>query len=435
MPRSTQRNVTIFLLLTLVIPTFTVQAYCDTENEKPRLFEIVVSPRLSPAQADVAWKATLGILEHRLCKAGDTLLLTDSDTLQRVVSLRLGDRIMSCDQKYLKWKITMHKNDIARLNAFFTGIKERGNTETADLDIPSVLNVIGQRQAQFRDYNRDVVLFGSAIHVDRRGKGYSTEKTFPSDGHLFDPTSVFTVRGREGRLQGTSVHLVHTNDFLNDLHRDRLGRFWTLYVEQQGGKLVTYTVDGNVQERLTVPPLPPLTAQLNEADARPAMYLAERLTIDMWGDIPQKAPPSTDHVNTLMIGIKWSDCSSCDFDVYAGMKDGDVRLSYKRPSAPFGIHVKDFRTGGSNEYERIEFNRKVDIRDVEAAINFYGGRSRTFPAKGEVRVVFGGQVYSAPFAIQSQTGNGGREDEENYWTEIDLASIVGMFDKDAQGTP
>jgi len=69
----------------------------------------------------------------------------------------------------------------------------------------------------------------------------------------------------------------------------------------------------------------------------------------------------------------------------------------------------------------------VDVRNVEALINFYRGDSPGGP-HGEVRIEFDGRVYSAPFSIEATNGNLGRSGrkQQSFWTRIPVQEILRL---------
>jgi hypothetical protein len=389
--------------------------------------EAVVSPRLSGSSASAAQLAILKLFQDGL-KGGDTIVITDGETFQRIVSIELSERIASAEEMYRKWKIQLYRSEIARLNAYFQPRKERSTTDRPALEIPAIMEVIGQRQAQFPHHDRHVLLFGSPVYMDRLNTGFSMIEAFPSDGHLKSGISPFSTLGKGGRLQGTTVHLIHpAGDFYNDIHQQMLKRFWALWFSSQGAALKTFTPDTAVWERVEAPDLPAITATYNAEDAKVQMYSVRRLPVDLWADLPATAPaPTAQTSGALTIGIRWKEASrGTDIDLYAGLRDPE-QLFFAHQQTSFGRHLRDYRSGG-DQYETIEFAGEVDIREVRAAVNFYRG-SIPGGAKGEVRVVYSGQVYASTFAIPSGSGNSGRvgAGQEAHWTELDLPSIVRL---------
>jgi hypothetical protein len=69
----------------------------------------------------------------------------------------------------------------------------------------------------------------------------------------------------------------------------------------------------------------------------------------------------------------------------------------------------------------------VDIRQVEAFVNFYKGSCPRGP-HGEVRIEFDGRIYAAPFTIAAAEGNRGRAGaaQQDFWTRIPVQQILKL---------
>src|SRR5262249_9911229 len=131
--------------------------------------------------------------------------------------------------------------------------------------------------------------------------------------------------------------------------------------------------------------------------------LTDWITRDL---LPEKAPrPPNLMIGQMKIGILWK--PDIDLHLYATPRQGAETLFFKHPRSPAGSYYKDHRTSPGREYEFIEFDSPVDIRQVEAFVNFYKGSCPDGP-RGEVRIEFDGRVYSAPFSIPATKGNRGR---------------------------
>ncbi|HZF08799.1 MAG TPA: hypothetical protein VFE33_08430 [Thermoanaerobaculia bacterium] len=420
--------VAITLMMSLSLALGASAAGTPPLPERPKLVEVVVSPQLAPQDAAAAETAVFFIFRDVL-KGGDTLVVTDAGTLQRITSLTVSPRIVSREGKYRRWKMQLHTRDLVQLATYFRDLKQRNSHSRPALDIPGVMEVLAQREAQYAQHDRQVVFFGSPIFLDRHNTGYSFVDCFPSDGHLRAAISPFSTLGKAGRLQGLTVHLIHpAGDFYNDIHQQKLKRFWTLWFSLQGASLVSFTPDAAVWERVAAAHLPAIQATYDPTDAKVQMYSVKRLPVDLWAELPPSTPPPAAQTKgALMIGIRWTGPNrAADLDLYSGFQGNDEQLFFAHQQSTFGRHLKDYRTGG-DEYETIEYFGEVDIRQVRAAVNFYSGAVPAGP-KGEVRVVFAGQVFAAPFKLTATSGNGGRTGpgQEQYWLTLDLPAIVRL---------
>ena len=135
-----------------------------------------------------------------------------------------------------------------------------------------------------------------------------------------------------------------------------------------------------------------------------------------------QVPPSV-QVGPMKIGIRWKE--KVDLDLYATPRPAAETLYFEHVRSPEGYYYKDHRSSPGREYEFIEFESPVDIREVEAFVNFYKG---DWPggAHGEVRIEFDGRIYGAPFSIPAERGNLGRAGraQGEFWTAIPIQKLL-----------
>jgi len=95
--------------------------------------------------------------------------------------------------------------------------------------------------------------------------------------------------------------------------------------------------------------------------------------------------------------------------------------------SPEGYYNKDQRSSPGREYEFIEFESPVDVRKVQARVNFYAGSCPGGP-NGEVRMEFLNRIYFGTFSIASSEGNQGRsgKSQRDFWTQIPIPQILGI---------
>src|SRR5262249_42696951 len=111
------------------------------------------------------------------------------------------------------------------------------------------------RLPQFLDFladnlratNLTVLLIGSPSYQDAKEPGFSmVEGYFPSDGHLqaSREQSVFGLTANAATIPSLTVNWLYFKDpWLNDLHKEKVTRFWTLYLERRGAQLAAFTSD------------------------------------------------------------------------------------------------------------------------------------------------------------------------------------------------
>ena len=149
--------------------------------------------------------------------------------------------------------------------------------------------------------------------------------------------------------------------------------------------------------------------------------ITDWLTRDTLPATPQGPP--TVMVGPMKIGIRWK--ANIDVDLYATPKPEAETLFFQHPRSREGYYYKDHRSSPGKEYEFIEFESPVDIREVEAFVNFYKGSCPGGP-RGEVRIEFDGRIYGAPFAIPAEEGNMGRtgRSQQEFWTRIPVQELL-----------
>lgn len=144
---------------------------------------------------------------------------------------------------------------------------------------------------------------------------------------------------------------------------------------------------------------------------------------------PKETTPPPATVGKLKIGIRWT--SDVDIDLYVRPRAGAVELYYGRNRSSDGVHNKEFESSPANSkgFETVECYSDVDLKNVEAAVNFYSGTSPG-GVKGIIRVLFNDKLYESPFRIMASSGNRGdaasRRGGSDYWQTIDLLQIVGL---------
>jgi hypothetical protein len=283
------------------------------------------------------------------------------------------------------------------------------------------------------------LLIGSPLYRDEREPSFSmVDGYFPSDGHLRASREESVYGFDEGGVSppGLFVYWAYFGDpWMSDLHREHVMRFWTLYLERRGGRLASFSSD-------LATALGAFSAEAPGQDAaargwtpdprqiRPEMLRATR-TVELadWltGDavLEKSPPPPSRLVGPLKIGIRWKE--NIDLDLYAAPRPGGETLFFQHPRSPEGYYDKDHRSSPGREYEYVEFESPVDVREAQAFVNFYAGACPGGP-RGEVRIEFLNRIYSGAFAIASGGGNQGRSGpaQANFWARIPVQEILRL---------
>ena len=278
-----------------------------------------------------------------------------------------------------------------------------------------------------------VLLIGSPLYQDPKEPGFSmVDGYFPSDGHLHASReqSVFGFVKDAGPALPLNVHWVYFGDpWVSDLHRERVTRFWSLYLERRAAQLATFTGDlptAMQSFREGAKPSPRGWTAAMESKIE-MLRVSRNVEITDWltrDDLPDRAPPAPAiRLGPMKIGIRWA--PNIDLDLYATPAPGGDTLFFQHVRSPMGYYYKDHRSSPGKEYEFIVFEAPVDVRELEVFVNFYKGYCPGGP-RGEVRIEFDGRIYSAPFSIPAERGNLGRSGAaaQEFWTRIPVQEVL-----------
>jgi len=411
---------------------------------KPPRYIIGLSPYLDTAVKDSVYRRVISLLlEH--VPLGSSLVICDAHELRTITQADVPE--VSAFQS-AKTRANQFKDQIQSLKKFLAA--DPPKLESAKLPAGAMAQAI--RFPQFMDFVGEnlaaadrasvVIVLGSPLYVDQKEPGFSMiEGYFPSDGHLLADRdgSVFGLKARSGALKGVTAHFGYFGDpWVTEAHQEKVARFWTLYLAEQGGVLGAFTGD--------------LATVFNAARGDAAAYAtrAERFQLDRsstkiemlrvsrdiasmdWitrDNLPHAAqtPPSKT-TGPMKIGIRWR--GNLDLDLYATPKPGAETLFFEHMRSAEGYYFKDHRSSPEREYEFIEFESPVDVWRVEARVNFYEGESESGPS-GDIRVEFDGRIYEGRFALSAERGNEGRTgpSQRSHWTRINIPEILKLEDK------
>lgn len=400
-------------------------------------FIIGLSPFLQKEVKDDVFRRITGFLLEDL-PLNSSLSLYDAYHLRTIADLHLPD---ARPFKSGKTRANQFKDHIHKLREFLATDHPRPETSLpldSAIRFPQFLDFIAEHHRPGSS-GITVILLGSPLYMDHREPGFSmVNGYFPSDGHLLATReqSIYGLQSRPPLMEGVQLHFGYFGDpWINELHRDKISRFWALYLQEQRAHLGAFTADLSTLFKAAVAP-PKLSAQrtispeLDRAQTKPEMLRISRdIGVGDWitRDLPaghQQRPPSKT-VGPLKIGIRWQ--GNIDLDLYASAQPHAQTLFFENPRSPEGYYFKDHRSSPDREYEFIEFESPVDLFQVQARINFFEGALAASPA-GEVRVEFDGRIYSAPFSIPAARGNKGRSgpSQSAFWTRIDVPAILGL---------
>jgi hypothetical protein len=421
------------LLLLAALICLSLRAAAQLPAETSR-YVIGLTPFLENSVKDDVFRRTVGMILEDLPQKS-SLAIYDAYNLTNITRLEIPDL-----RAFQSGKTRAHqfKDQILHLKQFLAATRER--PVAARLNFDQAI-----RFPQFMDFVSEnlgapdpvtVLVIGSPLYVDHKEPGFSmVDGYFPSDGHLLASReqSLFGVKSRGNALKDVTVHFGYIGDpWVSAIHKEKIARFWTLYLQQQGARLATLCGDlatlfdaakKNSIARPTAMAIDPSQTKVEMLRITRVVGTADWITRDALSG-PRPAPP-TNNIGAMKIGIRWK--GDIDLDLYASANQDAEMLFFEHTRAPEGYYFKDHRSSPEREYEFIEFDSPVDIYRVVADINFYKGDVSNSPG-GEVRIEFEGKIYSAQFSIAATHGNKGRagSSQTRYWAHIDLPAVLGL---------
>jgi hypothetical protein len=435
-PRAVQRLVAVAIVCLCTLCVWSSNSAADQSSsigQSGSDFIIGISPFLEKSVKDEVYRSIVGLVVEDL-PLNSTLAIYDAFELKTITQITLPkDRAFNSPKTRANQfapairdlKLFLAREHLGPTNSLF-------NFE-GTIRLPQFLDFLAEK-APLTNSRPSVLLIGSPLYLDSKEPAFSmVDGYFPSDGHLQAPRekSVFGFAGDIG--PPLIVHWMYFGDpWVSDLHREKVTRFWTLYLERRGAQLTAFTGDlptalqsfrqaaagiGAASKHWTVETSETEIKMLRVSRGVETTDWLTRDTLSM-----ARVPPSV-QVGPMKIGIRWKE--EVDLDLYATPRPGAETLYFEHVRSPEGYYYKDHRSSPGREYEFIEFESPVDVREVEAFVNFYKGHSPG-GARGEVRIEFDGRIYTAPFSIPAEQGNLGRagRTQEEFWTPIPIRKLL-----------
>jgi len=398
-------------------------------------FIIGISPFLDKSVKDEVYRGIVRLVVEDL-PLNSALAIYDAFELKTVTQLSLPDARAF---KSPKTRANQFAPAIRDLKLFlaeerFKPTNSHSSFEAA-IRLPQFLDFLAGTTAT--NSKASILLVGSPLYQDAKEPAFSmVDGYFPSDGHLqaSREQSVYGYSGDSTAAPPVILHWIYFGDpWVNDLHKEKITRFWTLYLERRGAQLAALTGDLPIALQSFRQPGSAGAAQHWTVDAAQRkiemLRVSRGVTVTDWltrDTLPAGAPtPPSTMVGPMKIGIRWKE--KIDLDLYAIPRPGAETLYFEHVRSPEGYYYKDHRSSPGREYEFIEFESPVDVREVEAFINFYKG-SCPGGARGEVRIEFDGRIYGLPFFIRAEQGNLGRSgrSQQEFWTPIPIQKALNL---------
>jgi uncharacterized protein YegL len=225
---------TAFVFCWLVQPVFCAEA--------PRAYFVGVSPYLEKTEREAVFKH-FSLLVLEVLRTGETAEVYDVYSLKPVTSFTIpvGPQF----EKNPNARAIRLKNEFASLRRFFTNETSHAEQPEA-IKFPQFLALVS---SHLRSPGQvcEIILIGSPFYVDSREKMFNmVQARFPSDAVILSDLKVspFGTAEKRHALTNTFVHFSYLRDcFTNDLHRDRVERFISLFIRQQNGVAVSFASD------------------------------------------------------------------------------------------------------------------------------------------------------------------------------------------------
>ncbi|HEY3862170.1 MAG TPA: hypothetical protein VGO59_09805 [Verrucomicrobiae bacterium] len=417
-------------------------ARAETSN-----FVIGLSPFLDSAAKDPVYRGLVRLIVEDF-PLGARVEIYDAYNLKSIARLSIPTAQVF---KSPKTRANQFASSIGEIRQFLArdNPKPAGPKPNFDgaIRLPQFCDFLAQTQPTLDGEEKlPLLLIGSPLYQDAREPDFSmTGGYFPSDGHLraSREESVFGLNPGDASAGRPRIYWAYFGDpWVNDLHREKVERFWALYAERRGGRLASFSSDLATAMAAFGAQSSGASAASNgwAADplqAKPEMVRVTRTVQQVdWltGDAMSDAnpPPPSRMKGPLKIGIRWKE--DIDLDLYAIPRPGAETLFFQHQRSPEGYYFTDHRSSPGRDYEYIEFESPVDVRDARSFVNFYAG-TRTGGPRGEVRIEYLNRIYRGTFAIASSEGNQGRsgKSQAGCWTEIPIREILRIPEAAAEG--
>jgi len=432
----------LLFLFALGLVTAT-SAESQKTSSPPQPYVVGISPFLDKAVKDDVYRSIVRLLVEDL-PLNSSLTVYDAFDLKTITRVALPEARVFHSPKTRANQFAGAIRDLKQFLAQEHVAPTNGHLKfEAAIRLPQFLDFLADN-LYATNVQPAVLLIGSPLYQDAREPGFSmVDGYFPSDGHLqaSREQSIFGLTANAAAMPSLAIHWLYFGDpWVNDLHKEKVTRFWTLYLQRRGAQLAAFTTDLPTALQSFKQNALGFTAAsknwtVDTSQSKIEMLRVSRdVQITDWltrSALSDESPPTT-LVGPMKIGIRWK--HNIDLDLYATPRHGAETLYFEHVRSPEGYYYKDHRSSPGREYEFIEFELPVDAREVEAFINFYKGGCPGGP-RGEVRIEFDGRIYAAPFSISAEEGNLGRsgESQEEFWTRIPVQEILKISQQTASG--
>lgn len=405
---------------------------------------------LSPyMEADAAQRQVKSILQFLIetLQPGESALVFDAYRIRTLGTFTVPDNPA---YRHPKARLQANRQTVATLFAFAKDARPpQGEGEPGVIGavrLPQALAFLGTNYPALQD--ADIIVFGSPLYDDPSEKQFTMRRLFiPGDGHLSKARSAtpYGIKGQTSLLAGRRVHLGYPDDSWRqgDHHAYFVHRFWTLFIEGQGGTLPTFTGDVvTLFERVKTKAPVPSHGYKPEASDKLEMIQLRPPSVERRTSIYERplsnaliSPQTLRRATKVEVGITW-ECGGCDLDLYSKSSPQAATLSYLKKQTPEGQYFKDWTSSPRprNGYETLAYRVPIDLTALLLAVNFYDGASPG-GVNGELRISLDGQTYARSFHLPASRGNSAsgrwrtltfRRAANEHWLVIDPLEVMGV---------
>ena len=362
------------------------------------------------------------------------------------------------------------------VNSFRDFLKQKGGSDSP-ANIPGLVSSFREKVSSG---NAQVLVIGSPLYHDDVPI-HDMREGWLSDGYMAkDPSvTVFSTTTKNGALRNAPIRFCTLSDDVwgtenKGSHQEMTKRFWSIYIHQCGGRLVSfqsdiptsfkallatdlpdlveannYKIDPNdtaleirksrgILKSAPTPTVTETPAETSATNTVEPVVTTTNVVIDIGGAefswLTQNAdayrrlhpgPSSLPAKGKVLIGLVWDTQTNppdTDLDLHVRKTGSKEELYFAHTKTPDGRHFKDFSNPtASHGFELVDIDVPVNPKELEMYVNSYAGAgSQGF--NGELRVLFDGKLYNYPFSIPSHAGNHGSEvpnrDKNPNWVRI-----------------
>ncbi len=403
-----------FILITMVLTSFMIHS----TNAYSRDLIVGLSPYMEKTASKEQIKAVIGFLLESV-EPGNSARIYDAYRLSSIGTFAVPNKKA---YRHQKAKLLVNKRVVKKLLQFANNAVKPGGENmpsvTGAIRLPQFLRFLGENLSLNKE--TDILILGSPLYDSPTEKDFSMARGHvPSDGHLQVSMgqSLFGMTGNTELLRNFHVHLAYPNTGLKleDIQGFFVKRFWTLFLERQGGQLATFTSDlptlfQRLKEKAQAPKhnyvlrqndkLEMILYRPKEIKKRVSIYERPLSTIPV-------SLTSMKQANNVEVSITW-DCKKCDLDLYARPNPRAATIYFRNSESEEGKYIKDFRGSpqASNSFETIIFHKPIDLGQLVLAVNFFAGNVRDH-INGEFRISIDNKTFGRKFQIKATRGNKG----------------------------